>query len=166
MSAVARFDELFAAHARDVHAYIARRHVGHDVEDLVADVFTVAWQRINEIPAGFELPWLYRTSWNLVSNNHRKISEISSDYIGELDQQIAEDPANAFVDLDQLGRVWRQLTVRDQEILRLAAWEELTGSELAQALNLSVGGAASALSRARSTLRNLWTQDISNSQQN
>ena len=57
------FDQLFAQHAPYVYKYIARRHRGSDVEDLVADVFTLAWQKFEEIPSGYELPWLYRTAW-------------------------------------------------------------------------------------------------------
>ena len=164
MYATARFDELFNNHAGQLHAYIARRHAGNDVEDLVAEVYCLAWQRIDQIPEGFELPWLYRTAWNLISNKHRKISEIAFENFEFLATQAIPDIAERIVEFEKLGRIWRQLDEREQEILRLAAWEELSGAELSEALGLSVGGAASALSRARANLRKLWALDISDSQ--
>lgn len=164
MYATERFDALFSSHAELVHAYIARRHSGNDVEDLVAEVYCLAWQRIGEIPEGFELPWLYRTAWNLVANKHRKISEIAVDNLEVFSPSSIPDISEQIVEFEKLGRVWKQLDAREQEILRLVAWEELTGTQLAEAIGLSVGGAASALSRARANMRKLWMLDISDSQ--
>ena len=48
--------------------------------------------------------------------------------------------------------LWQSLPEREREILRLVAWEGLTPPEVAEVLGLSVGGASSAISRARKNL--------------
>lgn len=148
-----RFDELFDRHALEVSRYIARRHIGDDVEDLTADVFTIAWQKIAQIPAGFELPWLYRTAWNVLANAHRKEFEIPAEF--DL-SEIEDDIADIVIENSSMEAIWLQLPARDREILRLVAWDGLDGAQLAHALGISEGGAAAALSRARKSLRTLW----------
>lgn len=148
-----KFDELFDRHALDVSRYIARRHIGDDVEDLTADVFTIAWQKLDEIPSGFELPWLYRTAWNVLANAHRKADPIPVDF--DL-SEISDDVADVVVENSLVEAVWLQLPTRDREVLRLVAWDGLNGAQLAHALGITEGGAGAALSRARKSLRDLW----------
>ena len=148
-----KFDELFDRHALDVSRYIARRHIGDDVEDLTADVFTIAWQKIDEIPVGFELPWLYRTAWNVLANAHRKAEPIPMDV--DL-SEITDDIADVVVENSIVEAVWLQMPARDREILRLVAWDGLSGQQLAKALGISESGAGAALSRARKSLRDIW----------
>ncbi|MEI6882422.1 MAG: sigma factor-like helix-turn-helix DNA-binding protein, partial [Bacteroidota bacterium] len=47
----------------------------------------------------------------------------------------------------------------DREVLRLVAWEGLSGKELATTLGISEGGAGAALSRARANLRKAWEEE-------
>ena len=76
-----KFEALFMQNADLVRRYIARRHVGDDVDDLAAEVFTIAWQRYATIPLDAELPWLYRTAWNVLANAHRKVVPIVTDSV-------------------------------------------------------------------------------------
>lgn len=148
-----KFEALFTQNADLVRRYIARRHVGDDVDDLAAEVFTIAWQRFSTIPAGHELPWLYRTAWNVLANAHRKVLPLlSADGVDAPEADIAD----TVIATDRLLACWATLAPREREILRLAAWEGLTGRELAATLGLSEGGASAALSRARMTLRTAW----------
>jgi RNA polymerase sigma-70 factor (ECF subfamily) len=146
----ASFEELFSAHAVEVHRYIARRHVGNDVDDLVAEVFTLAWQKWNEIPDDFELQWLYRTAWFVLANAHRKQSEMPID-TSQIEGFTA-DIADVVIEQSEMRRVWLEIPERDREILRLVAWEGLTPPEVAAVLEISTGGASSAISRARKNL--------------
>ena len=144
------FDELFTAHATDVHRYVSRRHLGNDVDDLVAEIFTLAWQKCHEIPVGFELQWLYRTAWFVLANAHRKQSETPID-TSEV-EGFEADIADVVIEQTQMRRVWLEIPERDREVLRLVAWEGLTPPEVAAVLGLSTGGASSAISRARKNL--------------
>lgn len=151
------FDELFSTHASDVYKYVARRHVGNDVEDLVAEVFTLAWQKWNEIPDTFELQWLYRTAWFVLANAHRKQSDLPIE-IGEA-QGLETDIADFVIEHNEMRRVWLEIPERDREVLRLVAWEGLTPPEVAAVLGISVGGASSAISRARKNLSNCFARE-------
>ena len=149
------FDELYERHALEVYRYIARRHIGNDSQDLTSDVFLIALQKIESIPTGSELPWLYRTAWNVLANAHRKNDQIPTDFVLS---EIEPDCADEVITNDQLSRAWEQIPHRDREVLRLGAWEGLSGKQLAEALGISEGGAGAALSRARTSLRKAWDQ--------
>ena len=150
------FEELFERHALDVYRYIARRHIGNDSQDLTSDVFVIALQKAESIPSGSELPWLYRTAWNVLANAHRKNDPITVDF--DL-TEIEPDCADVVITNDQLNRSWQKLPQKDREVLRLAAWEGLSGKELAMTLGISEGGAGAALSRARANLRKAWEEE-------
>jgi RNA polymerase sigma-70 factor (ECF subfamily) len=150
------FEELFERHALDVYRYISRRHIGNDSQDLTSDVFVIALQKAESIPSGSELPWLYRTAWNVLANAHRKNDPITVDF--DL-TEIEPDCADVVITNDQLNRSWQKLPQKDREVLRLAAWEGLSGKELAMTLGISEGGAGAALSRARANLRKVWEEE-------
>lgn len=151
------FDDLFAAHARDVHRYFLRRAPHDDAEDLAADVLATAWRRREDVPEGHELPWLYRTAGFVLANYRRKgrptpVEELPDDVHGDY----AADPADIVVADDEVREVLAALSPRDRHILLLNVWEGLDGDQLAEALGISRGGAAAALSRARARLRDGW----------
>lgn len=154
------FDQFFAEHATSVHRYFVRRAPYGDAEDLTADVFATAWRRREAIPPGFELPWLYRTASYVLSNHRRKPAlTLLPDYGAESpDDAHAADPADLICEDDEVRRALGRLSARDRRVLMLHAWEGLDGEQLAQALGISRGGAAAALSRARSRLREAWAE--------
>ena len=159
VAADAAFEAVVAAHAVAVHRYVARRHAGPDTEDLVAEVFLVAWRRRAEIPEGAELPWLYRTAWNVLANHRRKVVALPVAEVPEPSPE--EDVADRVIDDIALARAWATLSARDREVLRLAAWEGLDGRALADALGMTVGGAGAALWRARHRLADAWSDETS-----
>lgn len=151
------FDALFAEQLGAVHRYLLRRGAGPDAEDLCADVFATAWRRRADVPTGHELAWLYRTAGYLLANFWRKgravpVAEVPEDREGAL----SADPADLAVRDDAVRRVLARLSPKDRQVLLLHAWEGLDGEALGRALGLTRGGAAAALSRARSRLRAAW----------
>lgn len=52
--------------------FIARRIDSSEVDDVVADVFSIAWRKHKQVTVGQELPWLYRISSNVIANHRRK----------------------------------------------------------------------------------------------
>ena len=68
----ARFQRMFTAHRDSVWVYCYRRLPRDDVQDAVAEVYLVAWRRIDQAPEGDEtLLWLYGVARNVVRNFHR-----------------------------------------------------------------------------------------------
>lgn len=150
------FSELFRLHSRAVYRYFVRRAARDDAEDLAADVLAVAWRRRADVPAGAELPWLYRTAGYVLANHRRKGRPIP---VGDLpDAMDDDDPATYAVTDERVREALAALSPRDRRILLLNAWEGLSGDALAGALGISRGGADAALSRARSRLREVWAE--------
>lgn len=79
----AEFEELYAATARDVLAYVRRRSVG-DVEDVVAEVYVVAWRRRADLPAPLlRRAWLFGVARTLLKAEHRR-RQGEIELVGEL----------------------------------------------------------------------------------
>jgi len=154
------FDALFAEHAGTVQRYFLRRlPVGlgaraDDAEDLAADVLATAWRRRQDIPAGAELPWLYRTAGFVLANHRRKVRALPVAIVPDEPDDV--DPATLALDDDRVRRVLERLSARDRRVLLLVAWDGLDGAALAEVLGVSRGGADAALSRARARLRAAW----------
>ena len=148
-------EEMVDAHASDVRRYLYRRLFGaadpaSTADELTADVLVIAWRRRADIPAGVELSWLYAVARRVLANYRRRPQEVLVADLGALDAIDEADPAEIVSDDAALADAWRSLSPRDREVLRLVAWEGLNGAQLATALGISEGGAAAALSRARS----------------
>ena len=46
-----RFEALYAAHYQAIAGYVLRRVAADEADDVIAQVFTVAWRRFGEVPA-------------------------------------------------------------------------------------------------------------------
>jgi RNA polymerase sigma-70 factor (ECF subfamily) len=148
-------EEMVGAYASDIRRYLYRRLTGTAdpasiADDLTADVLVIAWRRRDDVPPGAELPWLYAVARRVLANYRRRPQDVLVADLGELDAIDEADPAEVVTDSAALADAWRVISPRDREVLRLVAWEGLSGAQLATALGISEGGAAAALSRARS----------------
>jgi RNA polymerase sigma-70 factor (ECF subfamily) len=148
----ARFNALFARHYPAVFGYAARRVGRDEAGDAAAEVFTVAWRRMGKVPDEPEtLPWLYGVARKVVANQERsarrRLRLATKAATGLAPAQ--EGPGPAALDVEA---ALRRLAPADQEMLRLAAWEELQPAEMAVALGCSANAAAVRLHRARQRL--------------
>jgi RNA polymerase sigma-70 factor (ECF subfamily) len=160
-----RFCELYRAAGPGLAAYAGRRcHEKADADDVVSEVFLVAWRRIEDVPDGdAALPWLYGVARRVLSNGRRTqlrylglasklggLRQTHSDVEGEVVGR-----SSAATALAALARMKDQ----DQEVLRLSAWEELSNLELGAVLGCSENAATLRLHRARRRFsRELMTQ--------
>lgn len=145
---------LFDAHFESLLAF-ARRRTSQlsDAEDLVAETFTVAWRRLERLPrdSDQQLPWLYGVARRLLANHRRGtarrirlLQKLRSSFAAPLSPP-APDITAALAELPE----------RDQEILRLVAWESLTYAEAGMVLGISANAVAIRVHRARERLRKL-----------
>ncbi|RYV51556.1 sigma-70 family RNA polymerase sigma factor [Pengzhenrongella frigida] len=152
------FEDLFRAHATALFRYFVRRGPRDDAEDLTADVLAIAWRRRDDVPDGAELPWLYRTAGFVLANHRRKGRPVP---VGEVPDEVDDaDPATLALDDVELRAILAALSPRDRRILLLHGWEGLDAAGLAEVLGISCGGADAALSRARSRLRDAWSERL------
>lgn len=145
------FRRLFAEHNRQVLAYALRRcEQRADAEDVVAGTFAVAWRRFADAPADeLRLPWLYAIAARVLANQRRSLRRLAA-----LRSRLRAVPAAPHEEGEfrDVVAALKQLRREDQEVLRLAAWEGLTNSELAVALDCSENAATIRLHRARKHL--------------
>ncbi|MFF9782617.1 RNA polymerase sigma-70 factor, ECF subfamily [Streptomyces sp. SceaMP-e96] len=159
MSTDDAFAEAYRAHYWAVSRFVARRLDGQalEVEEVVAEVFSIAWRRRAELPDA-PLPWLYGVARNCLANTvrglgrYRRLLHRLGNHEAAHHRQTVDSP-----DTERPGswvhEALARLSPADQEVLRLTAWEELTIEELAVTLGCGRSAAAMRLHRARGRLR-------------
>jgi RNA polymerase sigma-70 factor (ECF subfamily) len=149
-----RLAETFSNYYGEVLAYCARRVGRSEAEDVAADVFAIAVRRADEIDWSTVRPWLYGIArgvlanrWRAVQRRQRLLTRMTI-----FTQTTHEPPADVVVrrteDHEALVAL-QGLRSTDREILMLAAWEEMSGPEIAQALGITVSAAEQRLHRAK-----------------
>ena len=148
-SALARFDALFTDHQRPILAYAMRRTPTlADAEDVAAETFTIAWRKIEAVPAD-PLPWLYAVARRVLANHRRGRSRLER--LTAL-LRVDDVPTPMLAGEDHDGPAFAALASlppADQELLRLVAWEELGNQEIAVVLGVTPNAVAIRLHRAR-----------------
>lgn len=141
-------EALYARFCDDVFRYALRR-TGNDAdaEDVLAETFAVCWRRIDDVPSGKELPWLYGVARRVLANQRRSSGRLDRLRARLQAEQLADPPVATEEGLAR--EVLDQLADPDQEVLRLALWEELTPSEIAVALGITENAVYIRLHRAR-----------------
>jgi RNA polymerase sigma-70 factor (ECF subfamily) len=149
-----RFDALFAEHVAGIGSYCRWRSPSSvDGEDAVAEVFLIAWRRVDEVPAGTGArAWLYAVARKVLANQARASArrERLTEKLGA--QPVAsetEDAAQIALVRDALAG----LAPGDREILLLSEWEGLTPSEIATVIRCPVVTVRGRLYRARRRFR-------------
>jgi RNA polymerase sigma-70 factor (ECF subfamily) len=161
------FGDLYERHARAVYNFCFRRTANWaQAEDLVSEVFLVAWRRRGDVRlvtgSGESLPWLLGVAVNVLRNSLRSGRRASLavdrlDY-GAAERDFSDDLVARLADEEQMRSVLAvvdQLRPQEQEVLALCAWAGLSYEEGAVALGVPVGTIRSRLSRAREHLREL-----------
>ena len=147
----ARLEALFCDHFSAVRSYARRRAPDSIVDDVVAETFLVAWRRIDDLPDDAR-PWLLGVARKTLSTHLRSARRRSS-LVEKL--SAAELPA-AFSQVDGpdtgLVGALQRLSATDQEVLALAAWEDLRPREAAVVLGVSPAWYRVRLHRAKRRL--------------
>lgn len=132
-------------------AYARRRTTAEAANDVVADVFLIAWRRIDEVPAE-PLPWLLGCARRVLANQRRGEQRGAAlrDRIRRERSTAVHWPREDEVPL-AVRALW-SLKACDQELLTLIAWDGLTRGQAARVLGISTGTLAVRLHRARRRL--------------
>lgn len=154
------FERVFRETFRNTLAYAQRRTRDvQDAHDVVAEAYLVAWRRIGELRRAREpQAWLYGVAYKVLGNQRRgeqRRRRLAERAAADPPHQQVDDPLRSAVSGDELERVeeaMATLSQRDQEVLRLAAWEGLSHREIAVAVGISRPLVRSVLYRARQRL--------------
>lgn len=152
------FEELYRLHYRAVLAYCRRRLPATDAQDATAEVFLVAWRRRDDRPDGDQAQaWLYGIAYRVVGHQWR-----SRDRRHRLQRRVLSVadppptlPEHVVLRRDEDRRVLEaaaRLRPADQEILRLAGWEQLPHTEIATILGISPAAVDQRFHRAKKRL--------------
>jgi RNA polymerase sigma-70 factor (ECF subfamily) len=144
-----RFQPVFA-HLGAVAAY-ARRRGSRDADAVAAEVMTIAWRRLSDVPRDDPRPWLYAIARNLVQADARRSARAAAHGAGE-PGDLAPPPEIPKLD-PALAEAVRSLSRLDREALLLVAWEDLTPTQAARSLGINATAFRVRLLRARRHLR-------------
>ena len=138
-----RFRKLYRAHYHQVYAYFKRRTDIESAKDGTVETFMVAWRRIDDVPeGGGALPWLYGVSRRTLANQRRGYRRATrlAERLAGLGSESESTPEAVIVRGSEIQEVldgFDRLKPSDQEVLRLAEWEELPHAEIASSLGCS-----------------------------
>jgi len=156
-----RFEGLYHSTYPHIAAYCRRRLPPDDVDDAVAEIYTVAWNKRNQfVSADAPLAWLHAVGYRVVSARYRgsKRQELLVERLGRESQRRPETPEAKVVASDEVARAFSMLnglSPRGQELIRLLAFEELSYDEIATVTGLSRATVRSSLFRIRQRVRPL-----------
>ncbi len=155
----AAFEEVYRRWSPLVHS-VARRALGdgHEADDLTQRVFISAWRSRNSYdPAAGSLP-----GW-LITITRRRIADRWAERTRDRSTPDSDPPDGAtgagldgvvdrLVIADELARLGEP----PGQIMRLALYEELTHTEIAERLDLPLGTVKSHIRRSLNRLRTRW----------
>ncbi|MEV4171756.1 RNA polymerase sigma factor [Nonomuraea sp. NPDC049709] len=157
-----RFATLFVDHAPELKRYVVRRLGVEPADDIVAETFAVALQRLDTYDRGLgdERSWLYGIATNLIGRHRRReiglyralsrtgADSVTEPFTDEVERRVAAGAASR-----RLAKALAGLSQKHRDTLLLVAWTELTYEEAAVALGVPVGTVRSRVNRARGKLR-------------
>ena len=152
MQTVQEFDSFYRGHLHLIQKYLARRVRFENVEELSSEVFDIAFRKMSQAKAGFELPWLYRIAGFVVANHRRKLqteTNLLANLTGPDTSASAEQLALAQI---ELAEAWKKLKPAERSALSLAAFEGLSVAEIAITLGVSKNAVSIRLHKARTEL--------------
>lgn len=153
-----RFTRIYEAHYLAVLAYCARRVNRSDAEDVSSEVFTVLWRKMDAFDPDAPLPWLYSVALGTIRNRHRATRRAVA-LARKMDgaQSSVGSPAPDVVIVrneqdEEALRTLARLREPDQEVIRLAIWEEMSAREIGLVIGCSTSAAEQRLHRAKKRL--------------
>jgi RNA polymerase sigma-70 factor (ECF subfamily) len=135
-------------------------HCSDLAEEIVQESLLRALQRDSTLPPVRQLrPWLFQIAANVCKERWRREarrSEFEMTALQRHPQTSAATPVDIVGHREHLDRIWQfvqTLPETQRHVLLLNVWEQLTNSEIAERIGISLGSVKSSLSIARSKLR-------------
>lgn len=149
-----RLEAIYRAYAQQVHSYCVRRTGREEAKDATAEVFLIAWRRIEDVPSGDDaLPWLYTVARNVLANQARTVrrqTRLSAKAAAQFDEAVSGPETLVVINEEhqRLLAALASLPATDQEILRLVEWEGLPRETVAEMMFISRSAVDKRMTRA------------------
>ena len=149
------FTDLYMQHYRRVYSYAVSRAGRQLAEEIVSEVFLIAWRRLADVPKP-ALPWLLAVARNVVIDQFRAAARRQS--VAELQAWAAEARDSSADVADQVAERFAviaalaTLSEADRELLMLVAWQGLPPRQAARVVGCSTAALSVRLHRARRRL--------------
>lgn len=137
-----------------VRAYVRRHCAEADCDDVLSEVYLVAWRRFAELPED-PLPWLLGTARKVLANHWRsrdRRDRLTAELQGIDHLAVEPDAADRAIDRTAMLEAVAALGPDDRELLLLVGWDGLNTAGVAAVLGCSAGAARMRLNRARQRL--------------
>ncbi|WP_084515757.1 RNA polymerase sigma factor [Microbacterium luticocti] len=150
---IAWFSGFFDEHYAHLVRYVERRiAAAEDAEQVAADAFEVAWQKL-DTDAPDAAAWLYKTAqqkiYNYWTRQRRRARAMACTAALTVPPTTPEDSLDSLA----LHNAISHLNDREREVLSLTYWESMDAQDIADQLGISVAAVWKCASRARSKLR-------------
>jgi RNA polymerase sigma-70 factor (ECF subfamily) len=157
------FALIFDRYIDQVRRFVARRVTADDLDDVVAEVFRIAFER--RVAFGDHYPsaahWLFGVAGNVIRHRQRTwtrraaaMRRLEGRASIELDPLLdAAARIDATTDAELLVSIVESLRPDDREALLLVAWEQMTPTEAALVLDVPAATVRTRLHRARQQIR-------------
>ena len=160
LDAIERFTGLYDRFRSRVYAYAVSRGGRQMADEVVSEVFLVAWRKLDELPDD-PLPWLLVAARNVIGSEFRAAARQES-MTAEIRSWVsgtATDIADQVSERHAVLRALASLPEADRELLTLSAWHGLSPRDAASVAGCSVATYFVRLHRARRRLENALAAD-------
>jgi RNA polymerase sigma-70 factor, ECF subfamily len=153
LDAIERFTGLYDRYRNRVYGYAVSRAGRQLADEVVSEVFLVAWRRLDELPDDL-LPWLLVTARNVIGSEFRAAArqESLAAELSSWSSGVASDIADEVSERQAVLRALAALSEADRELLTLSAWHGLSPRDAASVVGCSVATYFVRLHRARRRL--------------
>jgi RNA polymerase sigma-70 factor, ECF subfamily len=158
VSAAERFEALYTGSYQEITGYVRRRVPPDAADDVVAQVFTVAWRRFGQVPdPPQDRLWLFGVARNCAAEHHRAATRRLRlrTRLSQEPAAVAHVPGPGGPDHDPgpVLAALASLKPKDREALQLVLWDELSHAEAAAVLGCTVNAFELRYRRARNRVR-------------
>jgi|694.fasta_scaffold67372_5 RNA polymerase sigma factor (sigma-70 family) len=138
-----RFNQVYNDYYAILHRYTARRVNINLLEDVLSELFSLCFAKLDKINPGEELPWLYRSCYLIIRNLYRKRPDLLN-----LEQNASSAESEALANIS-IKRALSSLSNEEREVLFFVVLEGFSYQEIAKITGLSENNVAKRFSRAK-----------------